>query len=88
MNISLKKMLARAQAWSEEDREELAQAALEIEARRHGNYQATEEELKAIDEGLAAVERGDIAGEEEVEALFAKYRRVRGFGSLDRRSLN
>jgi predicted transcriptional regulator len=76
MNISLKKMLARAETWSEEDREELAQASLEIEARRHGNYQATEEELKPIDEGLAAVERGDIASEEEVEALFAKYRRV------------
>jgi predicted transcriptional regulator len=74
MNAILKKILARAEAWSEKEQDELAQVALEIEARRHGVYHATEEELKAIDEGLAAVERGDIATDAEVEAVFAKYR--------------
>ena len=39
-------------------------------------YYATPEELRAIDEALEAVERGEIATEEEVEALFAKYRRA------------
>ena len=74
MTISLKNVLARAQAWSEQDQEELAQVALEIEARRHGLYHATPEELRAIDEALAEVERGEIATDEEVEAVFAKYR--------------
>jgi hypothetical protein len=74
MNISLKKMLARAENWSEQDQEELAQVALEIEARRHGLYHASPEELRAIDEALAAVGRGEIASDEEVEAVFAKYR--------------
>jgi predicted transcriptional regulator len=50
--------------------------ALEIEARRHGVYHATPAELAAIDEALAAVSRGEIASDEEVEAVFAKYRRV------------
>ncbi|AXK80991.1 hypothetical protein DW352_10990 [Pseudolabrys taiwanensis] len=75
MTINLKKVLTRAQAWSEQDQEELAQVALEIEARRHGLYHATPEELRAIDEALAEVARGEIASDEEVEAVFAKYRR-------------
>jgi hypothetical protein len=73
MTISLKKMFARAESWSEQDQEELAQVALEIEARRHGVYHASSEELRAIDAALAAVERGEIASDQEVEAVFAKY---------------
>ena len=75
MAINLKNVLARAETWSEQDQEELAQVALEIEARRHGLYRASPEELRAIDEALAAVERGEIASDDEVEAVFAKYRR-------------
>lgn len=76
MNADLRRMLARAERWSEEDQEELAQVALEIEARRHGLYRATPEELAAIDEALAAVARGEIATDEEVDAVFARYRRA------------
>jgi hypothetical protein len=50
MNADLKNILDRKTAWPEEDQEELAQIALEIEARRHGPYHATPEELAAIDE--------------------------------------
>jgi hypothetical protein len=76
MTINLKKVLARAEAWSEQDREELAQVVLEIEARRHGVYHASPEELNAIDEALAAIGRGEVASDQEVEAVFAKYRRA------------
>ncbi len=76
MNAILKEMLGRVANWPQDDQEELAQVALEIEARRHGVYHATPEELKAIDEALAAVARGEIATDEEVEAVFAKYRRT------------
>jgi predicted transcriptional regulator len=76
MNAELRTMLARVERWPEEDQEELAQIALEIEARRHGVYHATADELRAIDEALAAVERGEVASDEEVEAVFAKYRRA------------
>jgi hypothetical protein len=76
MTINLKKVLARAENWPEQDQEELAQVVLEIEARRHGVYHASVEELKAIDEALAAVGRGEIASDQEVEAVFAKYRRA------------
>ncbi len=69
-------MLARIERWPEKDQEELAQIAIEIEARRHRVYHATSDELRAIDEALAPVERGEVASEQEVEAVFAKYRRV------------
>ena len=76
MNADVKNALARVAHWPEEDQEELAQVALEIEARRHGVYHATPEELVAIDEALAAIARGEIASDDEVEAVFAKYRRT------------
>jgi hypothetical protein len=76
MNADVKNALERVPSWPQEDQEELAQIALEIEARRHGVYHATPEELAAIDEALAAVSRGEIASDEEVEAVFAKYRRA------------
>ena len=76
MTINLKKVLARAESWSEQDQEELAQVALEIEARRHGVYHATPSDLRAIDEALEAVDRGEIASDEEADAVFAKYRRA------------
>ncbi len=76
MNADVKNTLDRVANWPEEDQEELAQVALEIEARRHGVYHATPEELVAIDEALAAVARGEIARDDEVEAVFAKYRRA------------
>jgi len=76
MTINLKNVLARAAAWSEQDQEELAQVALEIEARRHGVYHASASELEAIDKALAAVARGEIASDEEVEAVFARHRRA------------
>lgn len=76
MNADVKMMLSRVERWPEEDQDELAQVALEIEARRHGVYHATPEELNAIDEALAAVARGEIASDEDVEAVFAKYRRA------------
>jgi hypothetical protein len=75
MNADVKNVLARVERWPEDDQDELAQIALEIEARRHGVFAATVEELQAIDEALAAVSRGEIASDEEVEAVFAKYRR-------------
>ena len=76
MNTEVKHVLSRVAHWPEDDQDELAQIALEIEARRRGIYRATPEELQAIDEALAAVARGDIAPDAEVEAVFAKYRRA------------
>jgi hypothetical protein len=39
-----------------------------------GTYRATDEELRKIDEALAAVRRGEVAADAEVEAVLAKHR--------------
>ena len=71
-----KKLLDQVASWPEEDQEELAEYAREIEARRTGVYHASPEELEAIDEALGQVARGEMSSREEVEAAFAKFRRA------------
>jgi hypothetical protein len=64
-------VLARVSTWPDDRRQELAALALEIEAELAGaEYDATPEELAAIDEGLA----GEAASEEDVKAAFASFR--------------
>jgi hypothetical protein len=76
MNTKLRKILEQANSWPQQDQEELAEFAREIEARRTGIYHASDEELEAIDEALGQVARGEIASKEDVEAAFAKFRRA------------
>jgi hypothetical protein len=74
MAQTAKDILRRIETWPEEDQEELAEVARDIEARRTGVYHVTPEELDAIDTALRQVARGDVATEAEVEAAFAKFR--------------
>jgi hypothetical protein len=74
MNQSTKDLLQRVETWPEQDQQELAEVVRDIEARRSGVYHATPEELRAIDEALGQVARGEIASKEEIEAAFAKFR--------------
>jgi hypothetical protein len=71
MSPAIKQIIERVASWPEEDQEELAELAREIEARRSGLYTATADELRALDEA----ERSGIASEEEVEAAFRSFRR-------------
>jgi hypothetical protein len=67
----VKAVLERIPTWPEDQQQELAELALEIEAEFAGAaYNATPDELTAIDEGLA----GEAASEEEVKAIFAVFR--------------
>ena len=71
MSPAIKQIIDRVASWPEEDQEELAEIAREIEARRSGVYKATPDELRALDEA----ERSGIATDEEVEAAFRSFRR-------------
>jgi hypothetical protein len=72
----LKHLLERVQTWPEAAQEELAAVANEIETELRGqDYFATQEELREIDDAMAAIDRGEIATEAEVKAAFAKFRR-------------
>ena len=69
----VKAVLERVTTWPEDRQQELAEFALEIEAELAGDgYEATPDELKAIDEGLA----GEAASEEEIKAAFASFRQA------------
>jgi hypothetical protein len=70
MTKQLKDFFERAETWPEEDQEELAEYVRDIEARRTGVYDATPDELQAIDEA----ERSGIATQDEVEAAFRSFR--------------
>jgi predicted transcriptional regulator len=75
MNAKLKDIIDRAETWPPEAQEELAQIALEIEAQIKEGYPLTAEDLEAIDRGLQDAAQGRFATDEQVEAVFAKYRR-------------
>lgn len=75
MTSHLKEVLERVETWSEQDQEKLAQVILEVEAQLLVSNDLTPEQLKAIDEGVAAADRGEVASDERVKALFAKFRR-------------
>ena len=75
MSKKLKDLIQRAEHWPEPAQEELARLGEEIEGElRGGEYEATQDELHAVDEAIAEIERGETATEAEVRAVFAKFR--------------
>jgi hypothetical protein len=60
MSPAIKELLQHVASWPQEDQEELADVARDIEARRTGVYRATAEELKTLDEA----DRSGIASEQ------------------------
>jgi hypothetical protein len=76
MNPRTQAMLEQVQSWPEEDQEELADVAREIESRRTGVYRLSDDERAAVREGIDAALRGDFASDEEMEEFFKLHRSV------------
>jgi hypothetical protein len=77
MTKALKDALSLVGDWPEWAQDNLADIAREIDREvQAGTYRATDEELRKIDEALAAVRRGEVASNAEVEAVFAKHRKA------------
>jgi len=72
MNAAARDILRKVETWPEEDQNELAALAREIEARRTGVYVLSEEEKTAIAEA-----RRDALVSDEEAALFWKRHGVR-----------
>jgi predicted transcriptional regulator len=68
-------LLERAETWSQEAQDELIRNALEIERKHVGVYELDDEELADIEDGLAEIERGELASDEEVTVTFDALRR-------------
>ena len=69
MNTAIKKILEKVQSWPEEDQEELAEIAREIEARRTGTYVLNDEERAAI----ADARNSAFASDQEVAEFWKRH---------------
>jgi predicted transcriptional regulator len=75
MSPKLKEILQQIDSWPEEDQEELADVAREIEARRHGGiYRLSDEERTAVRAGMDAARRGDFVPDDEMEEFYRMHR--------------
>lgn len=66
----VKEILDRVLTWSQADQEKVARFARQVEQRREDD-DLTEDEWRTIAERAA---RRDLASDEEVEAVFSRYR--------------
>jgi predicted transcriptional regulator len=76
MSPATRKLLERVQSWPIEDQEELAEVAREIESRRGGVYQLSDQERTAVRTGMEEARRGDFATDEELEEFYQLHRRA------------
>ncbi len=67
-------LLERVATWPAEDQEEFVRFIGEIEAKRRGIYKLNDEERAAVRRGLAEMRAGQLASDEEVAAVFDRYR--------------
>jgi predicted transcriptional regulator len=75
MSPRLKELIGRIDSWPQEAQEEAAEFLSAIEEEIAEPYELTDDDRAAIERGLDAVRRGDIATDEEVKAVLNKYRR-------------
>jgi predicted transcriptional regulator len=69
-------LLERAESWPQEAQDELVRSALAIERKHAGIYRLDDEERSDIREGLAEIDRGEVALDEDVRATFDDLRRA------------
>jgi predicted transcriptional regulator len=76
MSPGTKTLLERVQSWPEEDQEELADVAREIESRRSGVYRLSDEERAAVRAGMDDARRGDFVSDEEMDEFYRLHHRA------------
>jgi hypothetical protein len=74
MNKVLEQAVEKVKALSEERQRYAAQVLEQIAAAGDGVYQLSDEERRLVREGLDELDRGEAASDEEVRAVFDKYR--------------
>jgi hypothetical protein len=72
----VKQVLERVLTWPHEAQEELVRSALDIERRHVGDGELTQADWKIIEERSRDARGGDIATDQEVAAVFDRYRRA------------
>ena len=74
MNKRLETLLERVSAWPEEAQEELLEHIIAIESKQAGIYRLSDDERAGVRRGLEEMRQGKFATDEEVEAVFKRYR--------------
>ena len=69
-------ILERVKTWPLDRQEDAAAILLRMEEQGLEPYVLDEDELREVEEALAEAERGEFATDEEVEAVFNRYRRA------------
>jgi predicted transcriptional regulator len=71
---ALEILLERVATWPAEAQEELMDSMAAIEKRHLGVYRLSDEERSAVRRGLREMREGKIASDDEVAAVFNRYR--------------
>jgi predicted transcriptional regulator len=74
MNKMVETLLERIADWPEEAQAELVQSIVDIETKHLGVYKPNPDERAAIERGLEEMRQGKFASDEEVAAVFNRYR--------------
>jgi hypothetical protein len=75
MTELMEKALAAIRTWPQDRQDEAAQMLLALDRLGGEPYLASDEELRAIDEGLAQVGRDEYSSDADVKAAFARFRK-------------
>jgi len=73
MTKLLQKALEKLSALPDERQDELAQMLILVAEKEQEPYVLTPEERAAVEEGLAEIERGELATDEDVATMYARY---------------
>ncbi|HEX8664521.1 MAG TPA: hypothetical protein VF744_10875 [Beijerinckiaceae bacterium] len=71
----IESVLNRVLDWPVERQKNAVRMLLDMEKQDSYEFELSEEERADLREALAEAERGEFATDEEVEAVFARYRR-------------
>jgi predicted transcriptional regulator len=74
MNKMVETLLERIADWPEEAQAELVQSIVDIETKHLGVYKLDPDERAAIERGLEEMRQGKFASDEQVAAVFNRYR--------------
>ena len=74
MNKMVETLLERIADWPEEAQAELVQSIVDIEAKHLGVYKLDPDERAAIERGLEEMRQGKFASDEQIAAVFNRYR--------------
>jgi predicted transcriptional regulator len=66
--------LERVASWPEDAQEEFVRLVTSIESKHVGVYRLSEDERAAVRRGLREMHEGKLASDQEVAAVFKRYR--------------